>query len=50
MKTAILASLVASTAAFAPQSVTSKSSTALNAFQDELGAQPPVRDSLTGVT
>jgi hypothetical protein len=41
MKTAILASLVASAAAFAPakQAVTS---TSLNAFEDALGAQPPL--------
>ena len=41
MKTAILASLIASAAAFAPakQAVTS---TSLNAFEDELGAQPPL--------
>ena len=42
MKTAVLASLIASAAAFAPakQAVTS---TALNnAFEDELGAQPPL--------
>ena len=42
MKTAVLASLIASAAAFAPakQAVTA---TALNnAFEDELGAQPPL--------
>ena len=40
MKTAILASLLASAAAFAPAKQATKS-TALSAFQDELGAQPP---------
>lgn len=41
MKTAVLASLIASAAAFAPakQAV---STTALNAFESELGAQPPL--------
>ena len=41
MKTAVLASLIASAAAFAPakQAVTS---TSLNAFEDALGAQPPL--------
>jgi len=41
MKIAVLASLIASAAAFAPakQSVTS---TSLNAFEGELGAQPPL--------
>jgi hypothetical protein len=41
MKTAILASLIASAAAFAPAKQAS-SSTALKAFEDELGAQPPL--------
>ena len=40
MKTAILASLLASAAAFAPVQQATKS-TALNAFEEELGAQPP---------
>ena len=41
MKSAIFASLLASAAAFAPtkQAV---SSSALKAFEDELGAQPPL--------
>lgn len=44
MKTAVLASLVASVAAFAPfkQAAIISSSTSLNAFEDELGAQPPL--------
>ena len=37
----ILASLIASAAAFAPSQV-AKSSTALNAFESELGVQPPL--------
>jgi len=41
MKTAIIASLIASAAAFAPAKTASKS-TALNAFEDALGAQPPL--------
>eukprot|EP00529_Nitzschia_sp_RCC80_P036467 CAMPEP_0113451000 /NCGR_PEP_ID=MMETSP0014_2-20120614/6117_1 /TAXON_ID=2857 /ORGANISM="Nitzschia sp." /LENGTH=197 /DNA_ID=CAMNT_0000342351 /DNA_START=114 /DNA_END=707 /DNA_ORIENTATION=+ /assembly_acc=CAM_ASM_000159 len=41
MKLAILASLVASAAAFAPAQQKA-SSTALNAFEDALGAQPPL--------
>jgi hypothetical protein len=42
MKLAVIASLVASAAAFAPAK-TSTASTALNmAFEDELGAQPPL--------
>ena len=41
MKLAIVTSLIASAAAFAPSKV-AKSSTALNAFEDELGAQPPL--------
>ena len=41
MKLAILASLVASAAAFAP-SKQAASSTALNAFENELGAQKPL--------
>jgi len=41
MKTAILASLVASAAAFAPVQQQA-SSTSLNAFEDSLGSQPPL--------
>jgi len=41
MKTAILASLLASAAAFAPAQQKA-SSTALKAFENELGAQPPL--------
>ncbi|GAX18741.1 hypothetical protein FisN_26Hu032 [Fistulifera solaris] len=41
MKTAVLASLIASAAAFAPAQKTA-SSTALKAFEDELGAQAPL--------
>ena len=41
MKLAVIASLLASAAAFAPTKQAS-SSTALKAFEDELGAQPPL--------
>ena len=41
MKTAILATLIASAAAFAPNAKVAKT-TSLNAFEDELGAQPPL--------
>ena len=41
MKTAILATLAASAAAFAPAQ-TGKATTALSAFENELGAQPPL--------
>ena len=41
MKSAILATLAASAAAFAPAPV-AQTSTALNAFEGELGAQPPL--------
>jgi hypothetical protein len=41
MKFAVLASLVASAAAFAP-SKTGKASTALKAFEEELGVQEPL--------
>ena len=41
MKTAIIASLIASAAAFAP-SKQAATSTSLKAFEDELGAQPPL--------
>jgi len=41
MKLAILTSLIASAAAFAPAKV-AQTSTALNAFEGELGAQPPL--------
>lgn len=42
MKTAILASLLASAAAFAPAQKSARTSTAVKAFEDELGAQPPL--------
>ena len=41
MKLAILASLIAAAAAFAPAKV-AQTSTSLNAFEGELGAQPPL--------
>ena len=41
MKSAILAALVGSAAAFAPAPV-AKTTSALNAFEDELGVQPPL--------
>lgn len=41
MKTAVLASLLASAAAFAPSKSASQTS-ALKAFEDELGVQPPL--------
>eukprot|EP00580_Thalassiosira_gravida_P003882 CAMPEP_0201598280 /NCGR_PEP_ID=MMETSP0492-20130828/100_1 /ASSEMBLY_ACC=CAM_ASM_000837 /TAXON_ID=420259 /ORGANISM="Thalassiosira gravida, Strain GMp14c1" /LENGTH=204 /DNA_ID=CAMNT_0048060669 /DNA_START=28 /DNA_END=642 /DNA_ORIENTATION=- len=41
MKLAVLATLAASASAFAP-AMTSKATTALNAFEGELGAQPPI--------
>ena len=41
MKTAILASVIATAAAFAPAKQAS-TSTAMKAFEDELGAQPPL--------
>jgi hypothetical protein len=41
MKLALLASLIASAAAFAPSKV-AQTSTALKAFENELGAQPPL--------
>ena len=41
MKLAIATTLVASAAAFAPSKV-AQTSTALNAFEDELGVQPPL--------
>lgn len=41
MKLAVLAALVASAAAFAPAQV-GKATTQLNAFEDELGVQPPL--------
>merc|ERR1719327_2578923 len=41
MKSAILATLIASAAAFAPAQQKA-SSTSLNAFEDALGAQPPL--------
>merc|ERR1719261_974546 len=43
MKSAILASLIASAAAFAPAQNAARTSVATNmAFEDELGAQPPL--------
>lgn len=42
MKLAIVASLVASASAFAPASKTASSSAINMAFEDELGAQPPL--------
>lgn len=42
MKSAIIASLIASAAAFAPAAQKSSSSTSLAAFEDALGAQPPL--------
>jgi len=41
MKSVIFAAAIASAAAFAPAQV-GKATTALNAFEDELGAQPPL--------
>ena len=41
MKSAVLAAILGSAAAFAPAQ-TGKASTALNAFESELGAQPPL--------
>jgi len=41
MKSAIIAALIGSAAAFAPAQ-TGKATTALNAFESELGAQPPL--------
>merc|ERR1719226_421654 len=41
MKSALLATLVGSAAAFAPAPAV-KTSTAVNAFEDELGVQPPL--------
>ena len=41
MKSAIIAALIGSAAAFAPAPA-AKTSTAVNAFEDELGAQPPL--------
>ena len=42
MKTAVLASLIASAAAFAPAKQAATTSTSLSAFEDALGAQPPL--------
>jgi len=42
MKTAVIASLIASAAAFAPASKQTVTSSSLKAFEDELGAQPPL--------
>jgi hypothetical protein len=42
MKAVILASLVASAAAFAPAQQKAASTTSLAAYEDALGAQPPL--------
>ena len=42
MKSAILATLVASAAAFAPAQQQTSSTTSLSAFEDQLGSQPPL--------
>ena len=42
MKTAVLASLIASAAAFAPAKQAATSTAVNSAFEDELGAQPPL--------
>jgi hypothetical protein len=42
MKSVIVASLIASAAAFAPVAQKSSTSTSLAAFEDELGVQPPL--------
>merc|ERR1711935_937201 len=42
MKTAIIASLIGSVAAFAPAAKQASTSTSLSAFEDALGAQPPL--------
>merc|ERR1711935_393191 len=42
MKTAILASLIAAASAFAPVQQAAKTTTSLSAFEEELGAQPPL--------
>jgi len=43
MKTAVLASLIAAASAFAPSKDAARTSVATNmAFEDELGAQPPL--------
>lgn len=42
MKTAVIASLIASATAFAPSQKSARASTAVKAFEDELGAQPPL--------
>jgi Chlorophyll A-B binding protein len=42
MKFAVAASLIASAAAFAPAKQAAKTSSALSAFEGELGAQPPL--------
>ena len=42
MKLAVIASLLASASAFAPAKQAASTSTALKAFEDELGAQPPL--------
>lgn len=42
MKTAIAASFIATAAAFAPAQQSARASTAIRAFENELGAQPPL--------
>merc|ERR1719206_1186820 len=42
MRTAVLASLIATATAFAPAKQSARSSTAIKAFEDALGAQPPL--------
>ena len=42
MKLTILATLFAAAAAFAPAKQAAKTSSSLKAFEDELGAQPPL--------
>ena len=49
MKSAIFASLIATAAAFAPAKQAA-SSTALNAFENALGAQPPLGFYVSGQT
>ena len=42
MKTAVLASLIAATSAFAPAQQAATTTSSLNAFESELGVQPPL--------
>ena len=48
MKTAVIASLIASAAAFAPAQQKVSSSALSAGFDKELGAQPPVRSTVVG--